>query len=711
MKFGVAFLLLSISGIALYFGDQFNQNLQAAPETTKPKVSDESFLWLENIQGQKAIDWVKSQNKATVTKLEADPRYKKFHKVALELLTAKDKIPHGSIMGNYIYNHWQDKDHVRGLWRRQLIQDYKAQKDVWETVLDIDQYAKTTGENIVFKGANCLPPEYRHCLLHLSDGGKDAKTVREFDAQSKSFVKGGFELPEAKSSTDWFDKDTLVIGTDFGKGSMTDSGYPRIVKVWKRGTPLAEAKEIFAGKAKDVWVSPYVIHRPSETWFLISQGTTFYTNHSYLVQKDKPVRLPTPDHADIHGVFKGQVIFSIRKAWQGHAEGSLLSWAITPKISDMSPSSITAIFRPNQSVHLKAVRILGDRIAVSFLNEVKGQAGYYQQNKGQFQLTPYSLPSTGRISLGASSVEKNLLFATYQDFLTPPTLYDLSHGKAPKKIRSLPSRFDSTPYKISQRHAVSKDGTKVPYFLVHRKDLKLNGQNPTLLYGYGGFEIPMLPRYMGITGNVWLNEGGVYVLSNIRGGGEFGPKWHQAALKENRQKAYDDFFAIAEDLITQKITSPQNLGIMGGSNGGLLMGVALTQRPDLFNAVVCAVPLLDMLRYHKLLAGASWVAEYGNPDLPEERQFIERYSPFQNLKASVKYPEVFFVTSTRDDRVHPGHARKMAAKMQALGHPTFYFENMEGGHSASANQNQRARMIALEYVYLLNKLPGQGVSH
>src|SRR5437660_1665026 len=552
---------------------------------------NDPLLWLDDIDGPRALAWVRAENARSLALLESDPRYPALLAEARAVITAADRIPYPSFLGDDLVNFWQDEARVRGLWRRTTLGSFRAAEPHWETLLDIDALAAAEGRNWVFHGVVSLPPEYRRCLVALSDGGKDASELREFDLASRRFAANGFALSEAKQNAVWLDGDTLLVARDWGPGTLTASGYPFIVKKVRRGAPLDAAEQIFAGAASDVSVGANVLRDPDGT---------------------------------VRGV------------------------------------------------------------------------GINRQVK---------LPKNASMHMAATSNREDRAFIDVAGFLDPNTLWLVepeAGGAAP--VKSLPARFDASGDVVEQFEATSKDGTRVPYFVIRPASLRADGSAPTLLYGYGGFQVSLTPSYLGATGRLWLEKGGVYVVANIRGGGEFGPEWHQAALKSGRRHAFEDFIAVAEDLIRRDITSPRRLGIMGGSNGGLLMGVMLTQRPDLFHAIVIQVPLLDMLRYHKLLAGASWIAEYGDPDIPDEAAFLESISPYHNLKPGVAYPEPFFVTSTKDDRVHPGHARKMAARMQALGRPFLYYENIDGGHSAAANLEERARRTALEFTYLARQL-------
>ncbi|MGD8415360.1 MAG: prolyl oligopeptidase family serine peptidase, partial [Candidatus Latescibacterota bacterium] len=582
---------------------------------------------------------------------------------------------------------------------------YVTDSPGWETVLDLDALAEAEGENWVWKGASGLYPDYDRFMIRLSRGGGDAVVIREFDAKTKAFVEDGFYVPEAKSQVSWRDEDALWIGTDFGEGSLTESGYPRLAKLWKRGTPLESAKTIFEGSVDDVSAGAYSLHTPEGRYDLIYQTPEFFRGTMYLIRDEKPVKLDIPEDADMQGVFKKQMLISLRTDWtvggKTYPQDGLLAISIDDFLAGGRDFSI--LFEPQERVALGYVSNTKNHLLVTTLDNVRSRLFTYTLDGKKWKRQEIELPGMGSAGISGASDEDDVFYVTYTDFLTPSSLYIVREDGKPERIKSSPAFFDASGMTVDQYEATSKDGTKIPYFIVMPKGFEANKPYPTMLYGYGGFEVSMRPRYSAATGSSWVERGGVYVLANIRGGGEFGPKWHQAAMKEKHQNAFDDFIAVAEDLIARKITNPDHLGIVGGSNGGLLVGACFVQRPDLFNAVVCQVPLLDMKRYNKLLAGASWMAEYGNPDT-DDWEYMKKWSPYQNLDENVDYPKVLFYTSTRDDRVHPGHARKMVKKMTDMNKPVYYYENTEGGHGVAANLNQRAYMWALTYAYLWKML-------
>lgn len=668
---------------------------------------EDPFLWLEDVDSEKSMEWVKEQNARTMEVFSKQPNYQTVYSKTLEMLNSSDRIASPSITGNYIYNFWQDKEHVRGIWRRCAKVDYINGSPNWEILLDIDKLCVDENQKWVFKGASGLYPNYERFMVSLSKGGGDAVEVREFDMATKSFNQNGFFVPESKGGVSWFDENTLLISSNFGEGTMTTSGYPRQVKMWTRGTNLTDAVLIYEGKSTDMSIGGSVMRDGATKYILISNAQTFYSKQDFIYKDGSLFQLKLPHDADIEDILNNQLIVSLKSDWsisgKVFKQGSIISLNFTSFIN--GKEEVVLVAEPDKLSSISAVASTKNHLMITVLNNVKNELYIYTFKASEWKKVKVNAPDFGVISLSSVDDQSDDYFFYFQNFLTPSSLYFAnSDNNTLKVLKSMPSFFDASKMQVTQFKVKSSDGTLIPYFVVSSKDVKYDGKNPTLLYAYGGFEVSSLPTYSGTIGMAWLEQGGVYVLANIRGGGEFGPKWHQAGLKEKRQLVYDDFHSVAQDLIAKKITSKEHLGIYGGSNGGLLVGVAFTERPDLYKAVVCAVPLLDMKRYNKLLAGASWMGEYGNPDIPEEWAYIQKYSPYQNLKIGERYPQVYFTTSTRDDRVHPGHARKMAAKMLSMGNKIYYFENIEGGHGGSSTNDQRARAAALQYAYLWMKL-------
>ena len=663
------------------------------------------YLWLEDVEGDRALAWVEERNEATLDVFAGRAVYDSIYRQSLAILNSADKIDYPAIVGDRIYNFWQDADHERGIWRRTSWDSYLTADPAWETVLDIDSLAAREGVEWAFGGAACLAPAYRRCLVRLSRGGSDAVEIREFDAEAMEFVDGGFFLPEAKSSVAWRGPDVLLVTSDFGAGTLTESGYPRIAKLWRRGTPLEEAEVLFEGEVSDVGVWAGSVDTAEERFTLIYHAPTFFESRIHILDDEGELHLldlPLDAVPDLTG---RHLVVYLRSPWEvggrGFAQGSVL--AIEYQRFLDGDRAFDLVVEPGPRITVEGVRVVRGELVVHVLDNVIGRLLRYRHEGETWIAEPVPAPDMGAVNVVAADPLSERWFFTFGTWNQPTTLY-LADPAGVREVRRLPAMFDAEGLVVRQLEATSGDGTRVPYFLVQREDLAEDGENPTLLYAYGGFQVSSTPSYSAIRGKAWLERGGVLAVANIRGGGEFGPDWWKAAQKENRQRAYDDFLAVAEDLVDRGICSPEHLGIEGGSNGGLLVGVAMTQRPELFRAVVVEVPLLDMRRYHTLLAGASWVAEYGDPDDPAEWEYIRRYSPYQNVSPDEEYPRALFYTTTRDDRVHPGHARKMAAKMLDMGHPVWYFENTEGGHGAGVTPEQRARMYAIIYTYLTERL-------
>ncbi|MFZ5610243.1 MAG: prolyl oligopeptidase family serine peptidase [Pseudomonadota bacterium] len=677
------------------------------PAMTNEANLDDPYLWLEEIEGEKALAWVKARNGESLDVLEGEPGFAEYRARAEAILSAKDRIPYVSFIGGQLYNLWRDEDHVRGLWRRTTLVSYESADPVWETVLDLDALAKAEGENWIWGDAQCRGTDHRRCLITLSRGGTDAAVVREFDLRSKAFVADGFMVEEAKTWFAWYDDDTLIIGSDFGPGSQTEAGYPRFLKLWRRGETLAEAPPIFEVPVTAMGATAHSELGHDRADRLLFGLKTFWSSQRVHLKADgAQVAWPLPEDADFKTLLGGYVLALLRSDWSEdgvtYPRGSLVAYAIDPLLAD-GATVIEQVLIPGARASIQDVMAAQSTLYVSLLDNVTGKLLALRRGPDGWVAMPVDLPENGRLTISATDSQSERAFVNFEGFLTPDSLYLVGDGPV-RRVKALAERFDASRLMVEQRQATSKDGTQVPYFLIRPKDMAMDGTTPLWMWSYGGFEIPLTPRYVSPGVQFWLEEGGAYVVANIRGGGEFGPQWHQAALLKNRQRAYDDFAAVASDLIANKITSPRRLGISGRSNGGLLMGVQLTQQPKLYNAVIIGVPLLDMLRYDKLLAGASWIGEYGDPGDAEMRKAILGYSPYQNLRAEADYPEVFIYTSTKDDRVHPGHARKFAARLMAQGHPVLYYENIEGGHAGVANLKQEAYRAALELVYMNRRL-------
>ncbi|HJT44285.1 MAG TPA: prolyl oligopeptidase family serine peptidase [Rhizomicrobium sp.] len=657
--------------------------------------TEDPYDWLEDTHGEKPLAWVRDQNAKSLAPLKADPRYQKNYDSILQVMDATDRIPMGSLSHGFVYNFWQDAANPKGIWRRTSIADYQNAAPRWELLLDVDALAKSEKENWVFKSAECSPGEMR-CLIRLSRGGGDAVAVREYDLKAKALAGDGFSLAEAKSDSSYLDDDTVLFAT--AKDGETTSGYARIVKSWRRGTPLTAAKTLYEGEVRDVASAPATFHTAHGSVGLVVRAVSFFESDYFALEGDAVKKLPLPRSADVKGVFDSAWIATLRQPFE--TGGVPLPKGALVAFRDNARPQV--IFAPGPRQSIESVGIGRDKIYAAITDNVIGSVRVFMRKDGVWSGKALALPGQGSADIvSANDFGPEALFS-FQNYVTPTTLYFDGGGDRPKAIKSLPARFDASNITTEQFEATSQDGTKIPYFVTRPKNLK--GPAPTILYGYGGFEISLTPSYSANFGRLWLTQGGIYVVANIRGGGEFGPAWHDAALKTKRQRAYEDFEAVAADLARRGLTTPKQLGIMGGSNGGLLVSTVMVRRPDLFGAVVCQVPLIDMIAFTHIGAGASWIGEYGDPAIPEERDYILTYSPYQNVKPGVKYPPVFFVTATSDDRVSPVHARKMAAKMMAQGHEVLFYENTDGGHAAAADHKQAAEMWALSFVYLAQKL-------
>ncbi|MFT5571963.1 MAG: prolyl oligopeptidase [Cryomorphaceae bacterium] len=676
--------------------------------------TDDPYLWLEGIDDEKALNWVGTTNSITDKNLASTPVYKEIYADTLSALNSQDKLPDIKIKGDWVYYLKKVADHPRGLYIRSTIKSFKSAEPEWQTVVDIDKMSAADGIKWVFHGLNCLSPEYEKCLMFLSPGGGDADEMREFNAKTLEFVENGFKLPKAKMQVAWMDADHLFVSTDFGEGSLTDSGYPRITKIWQRGESLESAKTVLEVPKESVSGYGVQLKSKSKTVDLLVDGLDFWSRQYYQIKDGKKHSLNLPISAVVKGLFGDQLVVSLLDDWSVkdslYAQGSVVLVSPVSLWPNSKGQSVKLLLAPKQSAIIEQVDVTDNGILVTILEDVKSRIYRFTREQGHWIKKPIDLPKSGQLMVAASNDETGEFFARYEGFITPPTLYSIDSNLKVNVVLQQSPTFDASEMKVAQYFAESLDGTKVPYFAVMKNNTELNGKNPTHIFAYGGFRASLTPRYSGsyephngAYGKAWLERGGVFVLANIRGGAEYGPAWHAAALLENRHKAFEDFEAVAEDLARRKITAAKHLGIEGRSNGGLLVGATMVRRPELYGAIICGVPLLDMLRYNKLLAGASWMAEYGNPDT-DDWEFIKTYSPYQNVVDNRDYPPVFFFTSTRDDRVHPGHARKMAAKMLSQGHSVDYYENTEGGHKGSATAEQTAKRVALSFTHLWRHL-------
>lgn len=683
---------------------------QSTTKRQTEAAAEDKFLWLEDRTSKESLDWVHRQNELTVGELQGDPSYQTSFETALDLMTAEDNIAVGAALNGHVYNFWQDKTNVLGLWRRTGVASYKTEKPEWETIIDFDVLSAKEGVNWVFSGASRLYPDFNLCLVAMSPDGGDASEMREFDIATKSFVEDGFRAPASKSGFGWLDKDTVIVSAAFEEADKTESGYPRVIKLWTRGTRLEDAAPIFEAQKEDLAAGGAVEFDGDKRHVFLARTLDFFASHSFLrLASGENRRIPLPDDATDTALFRGQLVFGVRTAWTAPDGTScqpdgLYSLDFGRWIETGAFGPVETLLKPAHRVSIAGITRTQDRLFINLMDNVRGKVVVCERTTDGWSLKALALPENGNVGISHAEHFGASVSFSFTDFLTPSSIiWSDDNGETLTTVKAQPARFDASPLISEQFEARSKDGTEIPYFVVRRRDQ--DGPVPTLLYGYGGFEVPLLPGYAGVRGRLWLEKGNAYVQANIRGGGEFGPNWHQAALKANRQNAFDDFAAVAQDLVKRGIATPATLGIQGGSNGGLLTGVSLTQHPELFGAVIIDVPLLDMLRYTELPPGASWMAEYGDPAKPEEAVWLAAYSPYQHVSADAAYPPVLLTTSTADDRVHPGHARKMAARLQAAGHDmTLFFEETEGGHGGRGDRRPQAAQAAMKYVFLQRAL-------
>ncbi len=719
-------------------------------EVASAPTAEDPYLWLEEIDSPRALAWVEEQNARTQRELASSPEFDALYREALAVLNEKSRVPRLTFRGRYLYNLWRSEEHPRGIYRRITLESLRGGNPEWTTVLDIDELSRREGTQWVFGGMTCLPPDHRRCLVSLSPGGGDAVEVREFDAETLRFVDGGFFLPVAKSNVSWIDENTIFVGTNFGPGSLTESGYPRVVKVWTRGTPLAAAVTVYEAERSSVSASGMRVRTEAGDIDLVFDSPTFWTTEfhelSGLPKKEKggsmarielvlPGAEPSPaftlrhlmlpETSEVVGGFRGRLVVRLQDDWSLGSRtiraGSvvLVDPASVRESAGASPA-VEVLVEPSASQVVEQVEVTDESILVAMLDNVRGRLHRFTPRlaaDSSRQSTGWSreaipFPENGSVSIMSAHDENGDALALFESFTTPPTLYHVPPaGGAPLAVAAQEATFDGARFEVTQQWATSKDGTRIPYFVVAPKGMARDGRNPVHLWSYGGFRSSLTPSYSGsyeqlygAYGKLWLERGGVFVLANIRGGAEFGPAWHASVLKENHERIFEDFEAVAEDLVRSGITTAKRIGIEGRSNGGLLTLSTMIRRPELYGAVVSGVPLSDMKRYHLLLAGASWIAEYGDPRIPAEWGYLSRYSPYQNLRADAAYPPIFVYTSTRDDRVHPGHARKTVARLLEQGHEVWYYENTEGGHGGSSTNEQLAYRLALTYAHLWRSL-------
>ncbi|MDO5080232.1 prolyl oligopeptidase family serine peptidase [Buchananella hordeovulneris] len=691
--------------------------------TEHPPFTDH---WLDEVEGAQALAWVEEQN-ATARQRLVHGDFAEIEGTIREILDDDRKIPLVTERGGLLYNFWRDAEHERGLWRRTTWESYRSGEPQWEVLLDLDALAAAEETQWVWHGAQVLLPECRRALVALSPGGSDADVTREFDLESRQFVADGFTRPLAKGSLQWTDDtgETVLVTTDRGEDTLTDSGYPRTVAVWRRGQELPQAVEVAAVDATDMLIEVWHSRRPGYVRDVVTQMRDFYTMRTGFVPEGfaayaDPTQAPitwleVPTEHEAVPVWD-QLLVRTRAEWevdgQTYPAGTLLAFELSEFLAGRGQA--TVLFAPTETAALEDWHATANLLLLTVLEDVVPRVEAHYRQEGQWLRRPVEIPGAGadQLSVSLAPVDadaKDEVWVTATGFLTPTTLALLqlsADGRVEnwEVLRQAPTHFAADGMAARQLFATSLDGTRVPYFVITPPDFVADGSAPAVLYGYGGFEVSLTPSYLAATAATWVARGGVYAIANIRGGGEYGPTWHAAALKENRHRAYEDFAAVARDLVARGFTTHARLGAQGGSNGGLLMGNMLTQYPELFGAIVCQVPLLDMRRFNRLLAGASWMAEYGDPDDPAQWEFIAKFSPYHLFDPARTYPPILFTTSTKDDRVHPAHARTMAHQMLAADKDVTYYENIEGGHGGASTNAQAAFMGALEKQFFLTRL-------
>jgi prolyl oligopeptidase len=678
--------------------------LTSDPRPTVEVPDDDPFLWLEEVDGERALGWVEAQNRATLARF-ADRRFAADRDILAAILDRPDNIPVIARRGTRVFNFWKDAQQPRGLWRATTLDGFRSAAPQWETLLDLDALAVREGEDWTWSGAATLPGSHDRAILMLSRGGADAVLLREFDLAARDFVAGGFTLPEAKGGAAWVDRDTLLLSSAWGEGMATHSGYARTVRLWQRGTEPRVAPVIFATDAEKMAVSADRDREAAEERLEFAERLGFFDAVLWIGDRGGPkIRIDLPTDASFSW-HRGWLAVKRRAPWtinrETHPPDTVLGISFAAFLA--GDRDFTKLFEPAERRALQGFFWCGGRLVLSVLDDLRpvfealtpSDAGWSRAPIGGF-------PELGVANLWPLDVrteESNGdLLASAQDPQTPASLFLVRPGAAPELLKRAPQAFDPSGLVVSRHEAVSEDGTRVPYTEVGPPGE--TGEAPVHLSGYGGFGISQLPYYNPAIGKLWLERGGTAVVANIRGGGEFGTRWHDAGRRAGKRLSHDDFAAVAADLVRRGVTRPGRIAAEGGSNGGILITNMLTRYPERFGALFCTIPLIDMRRYAKLHAGASWIAEYGDPDDPADWGFLKEISAYHAALPGRHYPPILLATSRRDDRVHPGHARKMAAKLQAMGYEAHFYEPAAGGHGYGKDNRERAAFTALGYNFL-----------
>jgi prolyl oligopeptidase len=674
------------------------------PRPTIEAPDDDPYLWLEEIDGERALAWVDAQNAATLAQF-GDARFAADRDALATIFDRPDNIPLIARRGAKVSNFWKDAEHPRGLWRTTSLDSFRGEQPDWEILLDLDALAAKEGEDWTWSGAATIPGSHDRAILMLSRGGADAVVLREFDLAAHDFVPGGFALPEAKGGASWLDRDTLLLSSALGKDMATSSGYARTVRLWRRGTDPLAARIIFETSADEMAVWADLDRETGEERLVFVERVGFFDANVWIGDRSGPkTRIDVPTDASVEW-HRGWLAVKRRTAWtiadETYPPDTVLGISFPSFLA--GDRRFTKLFEPAERRALQGFFWSGGRLHLSILDNLKpvfealtpSGAGWSRER------------ITGPPDIGVANVwpldvrieESNGdLLGSAQDPLTPPSLYLIPPGSTPQLLKLAPQTFDPSGLAVTRHEATSQDGTRIPYVQVGPPGE--TGDAPVHLSGYGGFRISQLPYYNSVVGKLWLERGGTSVVANIRGGGEFGTTWHEAGRREGKRASHDDFAAVAADLVQRGVTNAGRIAAEGGSNGGILITNMLTRYPERFGALFCTIPLIDMRRYAKLHAGASWIAEYGDPDNPDDWEFLKEISAYHAAVPGRPYPRILIATSRRDDRVHPGHARKMAAKLQAMGYEAYFYEPAAGGHGYGKDNRERASFTALGYNFL-----------
>ncbi|MDM0039848.1 prolyl oligopeptidase family serine peptidase [Variovorax sp. J22G21] len=678
-----------------------------ADTPTLHSPDEDPHLWLEQIDDPATAAWADAQTARTLAAF-GDAAFERDRDALAAIYDRDDNIPMVTRRGGLLFNFWKDAAHPRGLWRTTTLERLVAGAPRWEVLLDLDALAIAESEDWVWAGAGTLPRTHDRAMLRLSRGGGDAVVLREFDIPARAFVSGdqAFALPASKSAIDWLDRDTLLLSSPLGDGHATRSGYARTVRLWRRGTDPAQAPVLFETAAAHMAAGAQAGRTGARerVWFVARED--FQNVVIWMGDRRGPrTRIEVPTDALVE-IYEDWLVLRLRSDWTVDGAcwrgGCVLGIGLDAFLG--GSRALTPLFEPAARRAVQGFYWTGGQLLLSILDNLRPVFERWTPAPGSWDRTSVAgLPDSGTAylwPLDACEEESNGdALAMCQGPLTPESLYLLPAGAAsPQLLQRAPERFDTRGLVVTRHEAISSDGVAIPY--VQTGPAGAAGDAPVHLYGYGGFGISMLPGYNASIGKLWLERGGVSVVAQIRGGGEFGPAWEEAGRRAGKRQSHDDFAAVAADLVRRGVTVPKRIAAEGGSNGGLLVTNMLTRYPDRFGALFCTIPLVDMRRYTKLLAGPSWVAEYGDPDIADDWAFLQHLSAYHCAEPGRSYPPILLASNRRDDRVHPAHARKMTAKLQAIGQPAWLYELDAGGHAYGKNNAERAAFTALGYGFL-----------